>query len=282
LPATVEKSVARLRHGQRRGLVRLIPCRAVPSDGNIGATLGSFLDHSRIVRSVRVAAETLDLWLLDADVDVEEGGVDLSALDDGERRRAEALETPDLQHRYLLAHAATRHLLGQALGLPPRDVRIAREACPRCGAPGGRPVVAEPTGSLHFSVSASKHLVLIGLASAAVGVDVEAVPSLRAVSEATELLHPAEREELLSMAPEVRLPTFARLWSRKEAYLKGIGVGLAHGHGGEYLGSRPGAANPEGWTLLDVPVPPGFAASAALRTGSHTAGRSDRPGRRAS
>jgi 4'-phosphopantetheinyl transferase len=260
--------------------VRLVLCRAVPSDGNIGATLGSFLGHSRIVPSVEVAGETLDLWLLDADV--EEVGVDPSVLDDDERRRAEALETPELQHRYLLTHAAMRHLLGQALGLPPEDVRIARDACPRCGAHGGRPVLAEPTGPLHFSISSSKHLVLIGLASAAVGVDVEAVPSLRAVSEASELLHPAEREELLAMAPEVRRPTFTRLWSRKEAYLKGIGVGMAHGHAGEYLGTRPEAATPEGWTLLDVPVPPGFAASAALRTGSHTAGGSDRPGRRAS
>ena len=117
-------------------------------------------------------------------------------------------------------------------------------------------------------MSSSKHLVLLGLASAAVGVDVEAVPSLRTVSEASELLHPAEREELLAMAPEDRRATFTSLWSRKEAYLKGVGVGLAHGLVGEYLGTRPEAGTPEGWALLDVAVPPGFVASAAIRTGS--------------
>ena len=222
----------------------------------------------RLLYSGEVVGETLDLWLLDTSAD---DGVDPSVLDDVERRRADALETPDLRRRYLLAHAALRHLLGQAVGLPPRDVRIVRESCPRCGAPGGRPVLGESTRSLHFSLSSSKHLVLVALASAAVGVDVEAIPSRRAVDEAGALLNPAEREELRDMDPEDRRSTFTRLWSRKEAYLKGIGVGVAHGLD-EYVGTRPHGAAPAGWTLLDVPVPPGFAASAALHTGPHATG----------
>lgn len=251
--------------------MRLVLCRAVPGDGNVGATLGSVPGLPRLVHSGEVAAETFDLWLLDTDTD-DGVGVDPSVLDDGERRRAEALETPGLQHRYLLAHAALRHLLGQALGVAPRDVRIVREACPRCGAAGGRPVLGEPTRRLQFSMSSSKHLVLLGLASTAFGVDVEAFPTLRTVSEASELLHPAEREELLAMAPEVRRAAFTRLWSMKEAHGKAIGVGVGHGQIGAYVGTGPHAVVPAGWTLFDVPVPPGFSASAALRTGSHATG----------
>jgi len=240
----------------------------VPGDGNVGATLDSFPGHARLLYSGEVAGETLDLWLLDTSAD---DGVDPSVLDDVERSRAHALQTPELQRRYLLAHAALRHLLGQALGRPPRDVRIVREPCPRCGAAGGRPVLGESTRSLHFSLSFSEQLVLIALASAAVGVDVEAIPSRRAVDEASALLHPAERQELRETDPEDRRATFTRLWSRKEAYLKGIGVGVAHGLD-EYVGTRPHEAAPEGWTLLDVPVPPGFAASAALHTDAHATG----------
>lgn len=239
----------------------------MPGNGNVGAALASLPGRPRLVFRGTVGVEKLDIWLLDTDADYERS-VDPSVLDDGERRHLDALGTPALQRRYLLAHTALRQLLGQALGLPPRDVRIVREACPRCGKAGGRPVLGEPTRPLHFSMSSSKHLVLLGLASAAVGVDVEAVPSLRTVSEASELLHPAEREELLAMAPEDRRATFTSLWSRKEAYLKGVGVGLAHGLVGEYLGTRPEAGTPEGWALLDVAVPPGFVASAAIRTGS--------------
>ena len=239
----------------RPRFLRLVPCRSVPGDGNVGAALA--VPRSRAVRCAR-GTSVLRSWISGSSTPT------LTMRDPSIRRSSttasvdtlDALGTPALQRRYLLAHTALRQLLGQALGLPPRDVRIVREACPRCGTAGGRPVLGEPTRPLHFSMSSSKHLVLLGLASAAVGVDVEAVPSLRTVSEASELLHPAEREELLAMAPEDRRATFTRLWSRKEAYLKGIGVGLAHGLVDEYLGTRPQAGTPRAGRCSTLPYHP--------------------------
>ena len=244
----------------------------MPGDGNVSATLDTFPASARLLYSGEVASETLDLWLLDSGAD---DAIDPSVLDESERRRAHALETPDLRRRYLLAHAALRHLLGQALGLPPRDVRIVRESCPRCGATGGRPVLGESMRSLHFSLSAastwcSSHSPRLRSAWTW-RQSLRTAPSTRPARS----LHPAEREELRDMDPDGRRATFTRLWSRKEAYLKGIGVGVAHGLD-EYVGTRPQGAAPEGWTLLEVPVPPGFAASAALHTGSHATGPAQR------
>lgn len=236
----------------------------VPSEGLVGTAVASLPGQARLVGSGEIGGETLALWLLDVGTTAE-ADLDASILDESERRRAAALEAPGLRRRYLLSHVALRHLLGQALGLPPRDVHLVREPCPRCGA-AGRPVLSQPPGALHFSTSSSEHLVLIGLASAAVGVDVEAVRPLQAVGAASAVFHPTEREELLSMAPEVRRARFTVLWCRKEAHLKGVGVGMSHGLMGEYWGARSPAA-PRGWTLLDVPVPAGFSASAAVRTG---------------
>lgn len=249
--------------------MRLIPCRAVPYHAKVGTNLNPLPGRPRLVRSGQVAGETLDVWLFEHDSPVDEDGMfgdDPSVLDEDELRRLEALDTPALKQRYLRAHVALRRLLGEALDRPARNVRIVRESCPRCGAPGGRPVLDEPGRPLFFSMSAREHLVLIGLASAPVGVDVEASPSLRAVGEASALLHPAERQELMAVDPEIRPATFTQLWCRKEAYLKGIGVGVAHGVADEYLGTRPHAIAPSGWTLLDVPVAAGFFASVALRT----------------
>jgi 4'-phosphopantetheinyl transferase len=56
------------------------------------------------------------------------------------------------------------------------------------------------------------------------------------------------------------------LWTRKEAYLKGLGVGVNHGLASEYLGTEGGAAAPAGWSVLDVAVPSSYAAATALRT----------------
>ena len=245
----------------------LVPSRVVPGDGNVGTILESVPGRPHLAYSGAVAASTLDVWRLDAHAGETS---DPSDLDDDERRRADALASPGLRQRFVLAHVALRHLLGQALGLRPRDVHIARQACPRCGAPGGRPVLDGPA-PLHFSLSSSEDVVLIALASATVGVDVEAVPPLRAVEEASPLLHPAERQELDGLAPEARRADFASLWSRKEAYLKGTGEGIGHRLGEVYIGTGPRAAAPAGWTLVEVPVPLGFCGWAAVRTNPHAA-----------
>jgi 4'-phosphopantetheinyl transferase len=255
-------------HATARPRHLLVPCRVMPGDGNVGVTLDSVPGRPHLVRSGAVGPATLDVWLLESEI----GEIaDPSVLDEDERRRAVALEAPGLRQRFVLAHAALRHLLGRALGVPARDVQLARLACPRCGRPGGRPVLGGTARPVEFSLSASEHLVLIALASAPVGVDLEAVPALQAVEETSELLHPAERQELLAMAPEDRRANFTRLWSRKEAYLKGTGVGIGHGLGDVYVGTGLRAAAPDGWTLAEVPVPPDFSGWAAVRTDLHDA-----------
>ena len=241
--------------------------RDVQGDEQVDVSLASLVSHLELVHSGETCGQTLDVWLLDTEDLAGEMGTDVSVLDEIERQNAAALKTPRLRRRYEFAHVALRVLLGRALDLPARDVRIVRGACPRCGASGARPVLSQSKPELHFSLSSSEQLVLIGLASAAVGVDVQMIPSLRAVDEASELLHPGERAELLALTPESRRAVFTVLWSRKEAHLKGMGVGMAHELVGEYMGIGPRIAFPQGWTVLDISVPSGFFASAALNTG---------------
>lgn len=185
---------------------------------------------------------------------VAEVELDESVLDAAERGRVAALLAASDRRRYLAAHIALRRALGEQLGIAPGDVVFRREPCPRCGGPHGRPALAHGECGLHFSLSYSGEQVLVGIASAPIGVDVQRWVDPAGVQS---LLHPSERTEIERAAPERRAAVFSRLWARKEAYLKGIGIGIVDdGLAGE---CRPA------WKVFDVSAPPGYAAAVAVK-----------------
>ncbi|NJQ02849.1 4'-phosphopantetheinyl transferase family protein [Streptomyces zingiberis] len=187
------------------------------------------------------------------------GGV----LDAAERGRAGAFVRAADRDRYRVAHLALRLLLGGYLDTEPRAVELVREPCPRCGGPHGRPAVS--AGAPHFSLSHTGDLVLLAFADLPVGADVEEWPEERTVREVSAALHPGERAELAALPAGARRAAFARCWTRKEAHLKGTGAGLSGGLAATYTGTGPVPAPIPGWTLTDVPVPPGHAAACAVR-----------------
>lgn len=206
----------------------------------------------------------LEVWTLRlADVDV--ALLDAAVLDAQERDRAASLARSTDRLGYTAAHVVLRELLSRRLGVLPVEVAFRREPCPSCGGPNGRPILEGEAGPLHFSMSRSGGVVLIGIASVRVGVDLEVFPREPTVSEASALLHADERTEIFSAPPSQQTEVFTRLWTRKEAYLKGIGTGIAHDLDADYLGTLPNAARPRGWTVLDVPVAAGYVAAAAIQ-----------------
>ncbi|MFF7637020.1 4'-phosphopantetheinyl transferase family protein [Kitasatospora sp. NPDC008050] len=210
----------------------------------------------------------LDLWLLpQPQPQGRAAPLARHELDEAERRRADSFRRPADRDLYVAAHVALRRLLGAHLRVPPGQVAFARANCPRCGGPHGRPVLAGLHPATHFSLSHSHGLALIGVAGAPVGVDVQRLPAPAGVELCEPALHPYERAELHARPGEQRAAFFARLWARKEAYLKGVGSGIGPWTSETYLGDGgPGAPRPPGnWSLLDVPCGEGHAAAAAIR-----------------
>lgn len=171
--------------------------------------------------------------------------------------------------RYLSAHVALRRLLSAYTGIAPGRLRIGRDACPCCGGPHGRPVLlGGGPGLPHFSLSHSHQVAVVAIAAGPVGVDVRRVPAAQTVRLCVPDLHPAEQAELAALPARRRPAAFARLWTRKEAYLKGLGTGLRRDLAADYLGGVPGSpARPAGWSVTDLPGPPGHAAAAAVAWG---------------
>ncbi|MFI1281019.1 4'-phosphopantetheinyl transferase family protein [Streptomyces sp. NPDC020858] len=187
-----------------------------------------------------------------------------SVLDGAEKERAAAFRAAGDRDTYLAGHVGLRLLLGAYLGIRPEGVLFQRQPCPSCGEPHGRPVV--DGNPVHFSLSHSGGLCLLAFAHTPVGVDVEAVPALEVAQEIGEGLHPREASELKGLRAVDQPAAFTRVWARKEAYLKGLGVGLGRSMSLDYLGTAVDAvAQVPGWTIGDVAVDDGYAAAVAVQ-----------------
>ena len=142
-------------------------------------------------------------------------------LDEQEQARAARFRFAADRARFVLGAVLVRAAAGHALGLPPASIAVDRE-CDRCGEQHGRPRIGGT--DLHVSVSHSGDVVVAALtAEGPVGVDVEAVLG-RSDTDYREICPSVctEDEQRFVTGPE----EFVTCWTRKEAVLKAVGVGL--------------------------------------------------------
>ncbi|MFE2286511.1 4'-phosphopantetheinyl transferase family protein [Streptomyces sp. NPDC059443] len=221
-----------------------------------------------VANALSVGEGDLDVWLLpppDSPRDVPIG-----ELDERELRRAEAYRRPEDQRMYAAAHVGLRRVLAVYTGIPPRLLSIAGERYDGAGGRNGRPRVLGVPGAPQFSLSHSHGLALVAIAETRVGADVQRIPSAGTAAACLPALHPAEQEELKELREEDRTVAFGRLWTRKEAYLKGLGTGLARGTYLDYLGEHRDGDRPGGWVVGNLPLCEGHvAAVAVLGDGDH-------------
>ncbi|MFD5794164.1 4'-phosphopantetheinyl transferase family protein [Streptomyces diastatochromogenes] len=152
---------------------------------------------------------------------------DLRLLATGEFRRALGMLSERDAAEFVHTRAGARRALGQLLGTTAADVDLGRRRCPGCGSDGhGPPQVLRPAVPLAISLSrtAGWGVFAVG-AGTAIGVDAEALRPVREALLSDTVLTAAERGHLRD-APD-RQRAFHRVWTRKEAVVKAVGVGLA-------------------------------------------------------
>ncbi len=152
---------------------------------------------------------------------------------------------PD-RRRFTAARGFLRAILGQYLGIIPARIKF-------CYGPHGKPALApgalgsskrgvpEDAG-LQFNLAHSGEVALYALAlGQPVGVDVEQlrpIPDLDQI--AARFFSTQERAALQALPPEQRQAAFFNGWTRKEAYLKALGDGLARPLAGFDVSLAPG------------------------------------------
>ncbi|MEU5647376.1 4'-phosphopantetheinyl transferase family protein [Streptomyces milbemycinicus] len=223
----------------------------------------------------RPSGAEVAVWLLRIPPSAAAAAARAGMLDARESERAARFRDDTLRERYVASHVGLRVLLGAYLGIDPAEVELIRELCgmPDCDKPHGRPAVAGEPG-LRFSLSHAEDAAMYAFADAPVGADIEARNARRGGKVLAGLirqLHADERTAIEALPETLHEEAFLSCWVRKEAYLKGIGTGLPGGLRTHHVGladhlAPPGSATPPGWSLADVPAPPGYAAAVALRT----------------
>lgn len=191
------------------------------------------------------AIHVVRLWLPDW-FDCSQAAVDV--LSDDERRRAGRFVSSTVRLRFVACRFALRCCLAQLLGCLPGEIQLAY-------GPQGKPFLIHPCQAcLSFNVSHSYDWALIALSwGHEVGVDLERIEGPDTWQGiARRLLAPQEQEQLSRLPPQLQPWGFYRVWTCKEAYLKGTGHGMS-----VPLRSFAVAVDPrEPPRLLDVPHQP--------------------------
>lgn len=144
---------------------------------------------------------------------------------------------------------ALRRVLGRYLDEAPEGIELA-------AGEHGKPRLAREPERLAFNLSHSGELALIALTQGhEVGVDVELMkPERDLVALAERALAPEAAAAVRAAAEDDRVRLFYELWTRHEARLKCLGVGLAR---------RPTWPAPA-VAVEALPIDPGYAAAVAV------------------
>jgi phosphopantetheinyl transferase len=166
-------------------------------------------------------------------------------LDAQERERSARLLREVDRRRFVIAHARLRELLAGTLGRSPAGLTFER-------GDHGKPRLHD-AGDVEFNLAHDSDLAVVAIATAAVGVDVEArreLPSV--VALARRVLPEADALELAGLPPARASTIFLERWTELEATLKVSGIGLA------------GLRSPlDGVTARRLEVPSGYIAAVA-------------------
>ena len=243
---------------ERRQGNRAAPRRTVggrsrePGTRSLGDAAGP-VPRRRLGRSRTDDAERRDIRLYATRLPAGAPAADaIALLSAAERERAGRLVAPVHQGAFIAGRRSCAASSPATRGSPPaRSSSRSKPSASRASAPG------QASGAIAFSFSRTRGLALVGVtAGAPLGVDVE---QIRAFDDfegvARRFFAPGEHRALGRLPPPARLRGFFECWTRKEAVVKALGVGLSVPLDSFEVAFGPGVAPEIARIDLDAPPP---------------------------
>ncbi len=209
-------------------------------------------------------------------VDVWQASLQLSAaelqqlgglLADSERSKAGSFSSPLARVRFIAVRGLLRQTLAAYLSVDPASLQFATGE-------HGKPALIG--GGLHFNLSHTGNALLIAIGNIAdLGVDIEAIKPQRNLNGlAARCFSDREYQAWQQLSADAQIQAFYRLWTKKEAFVKAVGRGIALGvercelgleKGGQLLDIPEEYAPVTGWKTHELTVENGFAAALVTR-----------------
>ncbi|HOU15897.1 MAG TPA: 4'-phosphopantetheinyl transferase superfamily protein [Anaerolineae bacterium] len=187
--------------------------------------------------------------------------------------RAERFRFSEHRARFVVAHGALRDILSRYLDIPAEQLSFAIN-------PYGKPAFAAPEYAwLQFNLSHSGDLILIAVSrDRPIGIDVEhIIPPDDFPRLVEQFFSPNENAAFRALPESKRAAAFFAGWTRKEAYVKALGIGVSlpldqfdvtmdPDAPVRLLADRRHRLNVETWTLRTFTPAPGYIAALAVET----------------
>lgn len=217
--------------------------------------------------SVSPQAGEIHVWrvYLDQPVDVVQRF--RSTLEDDEVHRADRFHFERDRRAFTVSRGFLRHVLGRYLTTNAEALRFAY-------GPYGKPTLngEHKQSSLRFNMSHSRGVGLVAVTDTKeIGVDVEYIrPDFASEDIAQRFFSSREVSAFNALSSELRVAAFFRCWTRKEAYIKAIGLGLSQPLDGFDVTLAPEAPpallradedDASRWSLSDIDVGSDYAAA---------------------
>ena len=221
-------------------------------------------------------ANQVDIWKIHLD-----GQKDVSResrlLSTDEALRAERFLFEKHKIRFIRTRAFVRQILGGYVSVEPAQLTFSYGA-------NGKPEFSREMQchGINFNLSHSEGLALLAITRGlALGVDIEQVNPNFSGQEIAERYFSANEVKLLGGLPEaVRTQAFFSCWTRKEAYIKALGMGLSvpldsfevgFSPGGpkHILGPQDDSGEVSRWSIYDIEAAEGYKAALVVEGEGH-------------
>ena len=192
----------------------------------------------------------------------------LAALTSDERERALRFHFARDRRRFVVARTAVRLVLGEYTGLTPLQVPLRLSD-------SGKPYLADRS-DLHFNLSHCEDRGVLAVSRRPCGIDLERIRDVpEALEIAQRLFTATENRALRETSSRERPAAFLRCWTRKEAFVKARGEGLAttplHSFDVTVDSGAPaltllGKRSSETWTIRNLPAGVGWTGALVVGT----------------